>query len=1134
LEKLVQFIQLKIDGLQIFPSKLSATSQGALLVADNIVINREGVAESRRGFKQFGSAIRNNARALQLMQYAGKLLRHTSANCIEIEGVDGEFSVLGVAVVVSGNSNTLTLSGSGADLEVGMLVFGNNVQPETKVVAIAGNLITLDTAVISSFTNQSVTLFYPIEPHDNRKVRSFEQNGNIYINSKSGMFRINDGEIAKAGAPKATEMSANVTNLLPGFLSPNASVAYRLVWGIRDKKQNLLLGAPSSRTIARNFSTTNSGYVKIEIPLSSEIKEGMTYQLYRTGVISNTVSTQIVGSTSAGVSKITNVFDTDGLQSGLTLTGPGVPDNTQIVSIVPNTELTLSAAILSTNSNVQFTVTRILEQDPGDEMQLIYEDQVSAASIASRQIKIEDITSDVFRENSPFLYTNQISGEGILQQNEGPPTCLDCVTWQQYAFYANTKSLHSLAIDCLGVSDLVPNDTFVVKMANVLNTYTFGRVSQTFSGTPSSTTITVPSVNGIRVGASIRGSSFEDGTIITNIVGNTLTLSSALKSSLLNFTCETPFESGSTVGLSVHSSPGNALDETIRSLVRIINQNPTSVVNAFYLSNSSDIPGQFLLEAKTYSASSFFCGSSKSDDFNPTLPLVFESSTFENESTNNTSPNKLYYSKFQQPEAVPLLNFIEIGAKSRAILRILPLRDSLIVLKEDGIYRISGGVAPFNLSPIDYTIILKAPDSAVVLSNFIYALTNMGVVAISDSNVQVASRPIENEVTKILSNVDVGKSFGAAYENDRGYYLFVPNENGGSFCLKYNLFTNSWTRLYLNKTCALVNSATDRLYLGAPDSPLIEEERKSFSRFDFADREYETDLITNSFRNGYFSIGNKLPLKIGDVFVQKQYVTIQFFNQLLTLLDADIYLESDYYSTLRITTSSALYPAVLALRDKISIDSSRIGQLGASSASTYSNIVINDDGLSGTQDSLNSIITALRDDRGVAKSFFPLSSGFIDFESPISTIDNQLVKLAIELPLLSGPTTIYQSIETKLQWAPYGMGDVSISKMVPEASLILNDAVYTEIRMDFSTDLSGDLETQLLKGPGPCTFGQGRFGESVFGGSGTGVPLRTFVPRNKNRCRYINVGYRHSTALENVQVLGVTLKFTPISHKAYK
>jgi len=42
--------------------------------------------------------------------------------------------------------------------------------------------------------------------------------------------------------------------------------------------------------------------------------------------------------------------------------------------------------------------------------------------------------------------------------------------------------------------------------------------------------------------------------------------------------------------------------------------------------------------------------------------------------TNLVNPNRIYYSKFQQPEAVPIVNFIDVGSKDTQILRVIALR----------------------------------------------------------------------------------------------------------------------------------------------------------------------------------------------------------------------------------------------------------------------------------------------------------------------------------------------------------------------------------------------------------------------------------------------------------------------------
>ena len=61
----------------------------------------------------------------------------------------------------------------------------------------------------------------------------------------------------------------------------------------------------------------------------------------------------------------------------------------------------------------------------------------------------------------------------------------------------------------------------------------------------------------------------------------------------------------------------------------------------------------------------------------PSSVITFGKSTSEA----STFKGRVYYSKVDQPEAVPSLNFVDVGGSDAEILRLIPLRDALIVLK---------------------------------------------------------------------------------------------------------------------------------------------------------------------------------------------------------------------------------------------------------------------------------------------------------------------------------------------------------------------------------------------------------------------------------------------------------------------
>lgn len=266
-------------------------------------------------------------------------------------------------------------------------------------------------------------------------------------------------------------------------------------------------------------------------------------------------------------------------------------------------------------------------------------------------------------------------------------------------------------------------------------------------------------------------------------------------------------------------------------------------------------------------------------------------------SDNEVRPNRLYYSKFQQPEAVPIVNFFDVGAGDKAIVRIFALRNSLFIFKEDGLFRVSGDSAPFSLELFDQSVILKAPDSLDVGNNQLYGWTIQGIQVVSEAGADPipVSRPIDDEIIPLTSaNFPNFKSitWGIGYNSDNSYTVYT-NTNADDVTAtkgyRYSFLTQSWTTIDKTEGCGVVNDADDKLYMGAGDTNYIEQERKSFTRIDYADRE----LLTNLFAHNYFVTQKKMKLfdvsvlKAGDVLVQVQPTSVYTFNALLAKLDID-------------------------------------------------------------------------------------------------------------------------------------------------------------------------------------------------------------------------------------------------------
>jgi len=296
-------------------------------------------------------------------------------------------------------------------------------------------------------------------------------------------------------------------------------------------------------------------------------------------------------------------------------------------------------------------------------------------------------------------------------------------------------------------------------------------------------------------------------------------------------------------------------------------------------------------------------------------------------SENETKANRIYYSKFLEPESVPMDNWIDVGAEDKEIIRIFPLRDSLFVFKSDGLYRISGESIPFNLALFDSSCNIIAPDSVDVTNNLIYGWTTQGVVAVSESGVNIVSRPIDTDVLPKAGTQFanfVSSTFGVGYDSDNSYIVFTTKDildAIATMAYRYSNLTNSWTIYDMSATCGIKGFSDDRLYLGAGDINYIEQERKLFNRTDYSDREYTLILAPASYQAPKISFGSVTNIEKGDVLTQEQYVSVYNFNSLLQKLDVDSGVtDIDYYSTLMAVAGDNLRLKLEALALKLDAD----------------------------------------------------------------------------------------------------------------------------------------------------------------------------------------------------------------------
>lgn len=658
--------------------------------------------------------------------------------------------------------------------------------------------------------------------------------------------------------------------------------------------------------------------------------------------------------------------------------------------------------------------------------------------------------------------------------------------------------------------------------------------------------------------------------------------------------------------LSGLASQGLSVEDTARSLERVINKDILSPVTAYYASGLNDLPGILILESKSLVDDAFYLAFSHTTTtpvFEPSLPVIktvtdvlspgvfttstnhsltsgqqiyayikptslpvllsgkktvattpapttFSISGFSTTSSyssfdqaivfpadvvsdNSVNPNRVYFSKIQQPEAVPLVNYIDIGPRDKAIQRIMALRDSLVVLKEDGVYIISGSAAPnFSVRLSDSSALTFAPDTATNLNNLIYVLTSQGVVTVSETGVGVISRNIENKIQEVANAKFNYKlmSWGMSSESDRCYILWLPEKTTDMYptqAFRYNTFTRTWTRWTKPANCGVVNPADDKIYLGdASSRPYVLKERKNFERQDYSDREIVRGIGANAINGTVFTISSVAELEPGDSLVQYQYLDVNKFNRFLKKLDRDSLISNDYYSTLQTVAGDSLAAKLSSVVAKLIADG-----LTGTPVSSGSEIATD------IRDDFNAIVTYLNSP-AAATGFknYKLANDLLVYETIVTAVDpkSNFVTVKFSNKFVQGDVSFFKAIKCLVQYAPQHFGKPESTKQVSEGTFIFDQNNFWGGTVAYASDRAFDFASIDFSGKGPGFWDGYSWANVTFGGEGNEVPVRTLIPRDKSRCRYLHVQFKHGNAREEWKLIGVSLEPREVSTRGYR
>jgi hypothetical protein len=1138
-------ITLQAAGLYTYPNNLSEVPPGGLLAANNTIIDKPGVIEPRRGIKYYGSLFTiGTDRAKQLLHYRQRLITHIGTTLAFDDG-EGVFT---------------NFNGS----------FSSASNYRMKSATSRGNLyLTTDKGV------------YKISAKD---ATEFSSEAN-YIKEAGICFPI-DPTLA---------LNFSVT----GFLNAGLQVGYKVLFGYKDANNNENIGSPSSAVIITNNSSTPNAAVSVSFKLPEEINSSEYYfRIYRTQpatVASDVYRLVFQGNLTSSDISLGEIIYTDKLADESWYSGiPLYTNTTDEGPLTANDPPPFAKDIAVYNSHTFFSDTRQQHQAlfsilnvsgfTSGVSNIVFTDGTNTSTYTyaglAETSRITAIAGASIPDRSFIkLYGgNDYTKVAIWFDRTGtslPPSSsevngfflvkIDAITGTPTA---NTIAARiKTALDTSYSSEFTTTvSTNIVTIVNVKA----GSATNIANSTASPTGMTVQTiVEGFGENASTKQVLLSTNSNVAAAADETakslVRVINAQSSEFFTATylpsgspdiisgnilirkkdySETPIYIGSTDLNTVSSyspeinkifvntvSTGNPCTITTLSNHNLISKSTVLVYGA---STSLTING---LQKITVTDVDEFqipvnVTSVTSGGFTITTSFV---------STNYAFGNRLYYSKFNQPEAVPFANFFDIGSKDNPIQRIVALRESLFIFKKDGIFRLTGDSSTnFTVSLFDNTNIIVAPDTASVLDNQIYVFTTQGVIKISEVGFDVISIPIKEKfIPFITSNPSIDQiAFSVPYQTDRAYLIWTVSSRQDTYatvCYRYSLSTQSWTEWKEPKTCAVVLNGQDKLYFGSAIKNTLEVERKNFDRFDYADREIASSLIAGRLTGNSIRPTSFEEIEVEDVISQTQYVTIYQYNSLLRKLDLDFsVMVKDFLSSLEMRAGDNLTEKMIELAAKLNVVDTNPFVDSNGNTSYVFTVTSNFEEI---QTQFNEIVDRLNESPTFSFINYQRSEGTVFFEAIVTSLDTifKVVELSITPQFMQGNLVIYKGIKTVIEYSPQTAGDSVQLKQFYQGTWMFAYRSFYTAQVGYTSDLSLAYENVPFFPSSSGVFGQFSWGDgAIWGGTGDRVQLRTYIPRDKQRARFLTCRLQHGVALESYESYGVSISYNDNSDRAYR
>ena len=487
---------IKARGLVTHGSELSMP-EGSQRQATNVNVDEDGVITPRRGFNDYSGPTTGSETSAsvvsQIMEYKEALIRQYQAK-FEYEDESGDFQAINgdYAVLRDGyrtkwqeaNSNLYFTSDEG----IKKMSVKDRADLNPDMITNAGGI---KAGYASGITIPTIGGFLPPESKVGYRVvyGTKDNNNNLIYGSPTSRFLVTNYDTDTEINEQSSVTMTPATNgaILDGdyFNYSTSNINYTVYFDTTGNKV----------TIPKTASTIGTTYVSVDVTgnttdddnsaailanvIANEIPNiTVSLDVSNVVVITSTEEGDIPNIGTAKIATGTDIAATSRIDTTTLLEGStqaGTSSTVKITGVVPSDATTDYFYQVYRTGTISTSVGLTLNDiDPGDEMNIVYESGLTDAEITAGEFEFTDTTPESFRAEAAPLYTNEVTGEGILQSNEVPPIALDIELFRNYMFYANTKEKHRTEFTIVSVDDFISDSTrIVIGNTDITRYYTF-------------------------------------------------------------------------------------------------------------------------------------------------------------------------------------------------------------------------------------------------------------------------------------------------------------------------------------------------------------------------------------------------------------------------------------------------------------------------------------------------------------------------------------------------------------------------------------------------------------------------------------------------------------------------------------